>query len=385
MSLQYWAKSLIDTLLPGLRRGQAAAPPRGRGPVTHVLILDGTMSTLTPGAESNAGMAFRLLSELRGVQQSVFYEAGLQWQDWRHLGGVLMGQGINHQIQRAYGHLCSRYHPGDRVVLLGYSRGAYAIRSLAGLIDRVGLLRAEHATQRNVDLAWRHYHRSPNSSAARAYHAAFCHPDVPIAFVGVWDTVKALGLRLPWVWKLGAPAHAFHSHQLGASVQRGCHALALDETRVVMEPVLWRTDGDAADHVVQMWFRGSHGDVGGQLAGFLRARPLANIPLVWMLEEAEQAGLALPRDWRARFVCDPDAPSMGTWRGWGKLFWLRRPRVVGRDPSERVHNSVDRSARADQLSGLSAAPDERHAQGKGYDHNFARSTLSDPGRGQEGP
>jgi uncharacterized protein (DUF2235 family) len=330
--------------------------------VTHVLILDGTMSTLTPGAESNAGIAFRLLDDVRGAQQSVYYEAGLQWQDWRRAGGVVMGQGINHQIRRAYGYLCSRYRPGDQVILLGYSRGAYAARSLAGAIDSVGLLRDEHATQRNVDLAWRHYQRFPNSAAARAFHAAYCHAEVPIAFLGVWDTVKALGLRLPWLWRLWAPAYAFHSDHLGASVLRGCHALALDETRVVLEPVMWRTDAGEGDHVVQMWFRGSHGDIGGQLNGFLRARPLSNIPLVWMLEEAQQAGLTLPPDWQARFPCDATAPSMGTWRGWGKLFWLRRPRAVGFDPSEQVHDSAGRSSVALDL--MQARPDPAQAEGR---------------------
>ena len=350
MSLRHWARSLFQTLLPGRRQAQAVAPRRGRGPVTHVLILDGTMSTLTPGAESNAGIAFRLLSEVRGAQQSVFYEAGLQWQDWRSAGGAVMGRGINRQIRRAYGHLCSRYRPGDRVILLGYSRGAYAIRSLAGVIDTVGLLRADHATQRNVDLAWRHYQQSPHSAAARAFHTAYCHAKVPIAFLGVWDTVKALGLRLPWVWRLGDPAYAFHSHHLGQSILRSRHALALDETRVVLEPVMWRTDAGEGDHVVQMWFRGSHGDVGGQLNGFLRARPLSNIPLVWMLEEAAQAGMTLRPGWQARFPRDATAPSMGTWRGWGKLFWLRRPRVVGFDPSERVHDSAGQTPELAELT-----------------------------------
>lgn len=94
----------------------------------------------------------------------------------------------------------------------------------------------------------------------------------------------------------------------------------------------------------QVWFRGTHGDVGGQLAGFEGARPLANIPLVWMLGKAEGCGLALPEGWRARFPCDPDAPSAGSMSGWGKLFLLRRRRLVGQDPSESVHPTAERPA-----------------------------------------
>ena len=111
-----------------------------RGQVTHVIILDGTMSSLSPGCESNAGLSYKLLSGLGRAELSLYYEAGLQWQDWRTTPDVMMGRGINRQIRRAYGYLASRYKAGDRIFLLGYSRGAYAVRSLAGLIDTDGAI-----------------------------------------------------------------------------------------------------------------------------------------------------------------------------------------------------------------------------------------------------
>ena len=89
--------------------------------------------------------------------------------------------------------------------------------------------------------------------------------------------------------------------------------------------------------VEQVWYRGAHGDIGGQLSGFEAARPLSNIPLVWMLERAESCGLSLPPGWRVRFPRDAEAPSVGTWRNWGKTFLLRRARVVGADDSETLH------------------------------------------------
>ena len=101
-------------------------------------------------------------------------------------------------------------------------------------------------------------------------------------------------------------------------------------------PVLWQTNSHNRGRVQQMWFRGAHGDVGGQLGGFEAARPLANIPLVWMLGRAEACGLPLPMGWRARFPCDVNAPSVGTFRGWGKMFVRRRRRRVGQDPSEAI-------------------------------------------------
>lgn len=316
-----------------------SAETRRRGPLTHVIILDGTMSSLEPGYETNAGIAYRLCAEI-GAPLSLYYEAGVQWQSWRRSHDVLMGRGINRQIRRAYGYLASRYRPGDRVFLLGYSRGAYAVRSLAGALDMVGLLRAEHATVRNIRTAYRHYRTDPTSAHARAFSRAYCHDAVPIEMVGVWDTVKALGLRLPLVWKLAERRHAFHNHQLGPSIRNGFHALALDETRAVYAPVMWTCPPGWSGHVEQVWFRGTHGDVGGQLGGFEPARPLANIPLVWMLERAESCGLPLPPGWRARFFTDVDAPSVGTWRGWGKIFLIRGRRVALADPSERLHDSV---------------------------------------------
>jgi uncharacterized protein (DUF2235 family) len=314
-----------------------ARPERARR--IHVLILDGTMSSLEAGRETHAGQALRLLRSM-GNSVSVYYDDGVQWTGWTHAPNVLMGRGINRKIRRAYGYLASRYRPGDLIYLLGYSRGAYAVRSLAGVIDMVGLVRAEHANVRNIRQAYRHYECTPASDHARAFARQFCHQKVEIEMIGVWDTVKALGLRLPFLWKGSEQHHAFHNHALGPSVKHGFHALALHETRAVYDPVLWETPPGWQGHVEQVWFRGSHGDVGGQLNGFEPARPLANLSFIWMLGRAEACGLPLPAGWRDRFAVDVAAPSVGTWRGWGKIFLLRRRRTVGQDTSERLHESV---------------------------------------------
>jgi len=335
--LRQWGKSVFDWLRPWQR--SKPAQPRGRGSVTHVIILDGTMSSLLPGCESNAGLAYHVMARI-GAPVLVYYESGVQWEDWRSAADVMMGRGINRQIKRAYGYLSSRYRPGDRIFLMGYSRGAFAVRSLAGVIDQVGLLRAEFATERNVQMAYRHYRTSGSNAGSQAFRAAHCHKAVEIEMVGVWDTVKALGLRLPILWRWSEPAHQFHNHALGPSIKHGYHALALNETREAFAPEMWDCPENGSARVEQVWFVGSHGDVGGQLGGYDAARPLANIPLVWMLEKAEDCGLPLPMGWRAGFPTDPTAPSVGTWMSWGKLFWFRKRRVVGQDRSERLHESV---------------------------------------------
>lgn len=309
-----------------------------RRPVTHVVLIDGTFASLMEGRHSSIGHIYRLLRRRRGADLRIHYAAGQEWEAWRSARDLAMGSRLVDHITDAYGWLASAYRPGDEVFLMGYSRGAFAVRSLAGLIGRVGLVLPEQATERNVRQGWRLY-RQGTPDDVRVFHQTRCHAHVPIRMLGVFDTVMALGVRLPLLWMLTEPRFRFHDHQLGGNLIQGVQALALDETRAAFQPILWNSAGHAG-RVRQMWFRGCHADIGGQLAGDDRARPLANIPLRWMLEQAEGAGLPLPDNWSGDLVCDPGAPSVGSWRGWGKAFLARAPRVAGRDISEDLHPSV---------------------------------------------
>jgi uncharacterized protein (DUF2235 family) len=314
-----------------------------------VVLLDGTMSSLLRGRETNIGLTYRLLSELpRNANLTLYYEPGIQWRGLKRAHEVMAGIGINRQIRRAYLFLARNYQPGDRIVLMGYSRGAYAVRSLAGLIDRMGLLRAAQIDEETLDRVYRLYREAPGSREAAALKAARCHVRVSVDFLGAYDTVRALGIRWPILWRFLPQPHPYHSHELGPSTKVARHALALDETRDVFQPVLWEVDADVARSgaVEQMWFRGAHGDVGGQLEGFLKARPLSNIPLVWMLGEAEAAGLPLPPLWRTRYITDASAPAIGTRHRMGRFFIFRHRRKVGRDPSERIHPTARGAAAA---------------------------------------
>ena len=314
---------------------------RTKGSATHVIILDGTMSSLEPGRETNAGLTFKLLREAgRRANLTLHYEAGIQWRYWRNMWDVITGKGINLQIARAYGVLASRYRPGDRIILIGYSRGAYAVRSLAGAVDQIGLVRHDCATERAVRQAYRHYREGADSPSAKAFRQNYCHADVQIEAVAVWDTVKALGLRMPVIWRWSEGRHGFHNHALGDHIRNGFHALGMDETRVAYQPIMWATRPDDKSHVEQVWFKGNHADVGGQVWQHPPSRPLANIPLVWMLDRLEACGLPLPAGWQTRFPQDVNAPSIGSWRGWAKIILVRWKRKIRRDPSERIHESV---------------------------------------------
>lgn len=328
-----------------------------RGRVDHVVIIDGSMSSLKTGLETNAGLLYKLLCEVAPLARlSLRYEAGIQWRNWRSSRDIIEGRGINRQIRRVYGFVASRYRPGDRIFLFGYSRGAYAVRSLAGVIDRVGLLKSEHATVRNIRQVYRLYQGAVDAPSASNFKALYCHDNTEIEMIGVWDTVKSLGLRLPLIWRWTELPHRFHNTELGPHIRHGYHALARDETREAFAPILWTSSDDWDSTVEQMWFRGAHGDIGGQIDGYDAARPLANIPLVWMLDKAESCELPLPEGWRARFPCDPAAPSVGTIRGWGKLFLMRRKRVIGLDPSEALHPSALGADAAMPIQAAAAQP-----------------------------
>jgi hypothetical protein len=141
-------------------------------------------------------------------------------------------------------------------------------------------------------------------------------------------------------------ATGFHDHSLGRHIRHGYHALAIDEDRGAYAPILWQRSQHWEGRLEQAWFPGTHGDVGGDIRKVAEARPLANIPLNWILRRAERHGLILPDGWQTRFPEDPAAPHVSNRRGAARLFLLRRPRVTGSGDGEIIHLSIrDRMAK----------------------------------------
>ncbi|CAN5763573.1 DUF2235 domain-containing protein [soil metagenome] len=306
---------------------------------THVYVIDGTMSRLALGEETNAGLLYKLVEELGPRRdQTVGYHPGVQSEGLGKWIRIAAGVGINLAIIEGYATLASRYRPGDAIMLFGFSRGAYAVRSLAGFIANIGLVRQNEATERMIARAFRLY-ETPGS-AADDFRARHCHDHVPIAFLGVWDTVKALGLPYPLLSRLAPMASEFHDEGLAPEVENAFQALALDEDRAAYTPMPWRVAPDWEGRGEQMWFAGAHADVGGHVYDAPASRPLSNIPLRWMIEHAAACGLILPNGWQTRYPVDPLAPAKGNRRGHARLFWDRAPRVIGACSSEAVHASV---------------------------------------------
>lgn len=323
------------------RRRPVATGAPGRAPRNIAFVCDGTLSSSAPGERTNAGRLARLLREFgASTGQIARYDRGVQGRGWERWLNAATGRTIGLSIRAGYGFLASRYRPGDRIFLFGYSRGGYAVRSLAGMIGRVGLLRAEAATERRITEAYRLYESDAAPERLARFRELYCHPHTPIEMLGVWDTVRALGLPFPGFSWFSPMAVDFHDHALGHHIRHGYHALAADETRLSYAPIKWERSEDWQGRLEQTWFPGDHADVGGEVRHRPEARGLSNIALNWMLRRAAAHGLALPEGWETRFPEDPGAPSSAG-AGWlSRGFLIRAPRRTGGGDGESLHVSV---------------------------------------------
>lgn len=224
-------------------------------------------------------------------QYVIFYERGVGTGGFLDLyfGGAL-GSGLSRNIRRAYRFLSEKYVDGDEIFIFGFSRGSYTARSLAGYIAAVGLLYSRFCTEENESRAWYYYRQRPADRIASALGNMPARP-VRIQCLGVFDTVGALGVPLPFLWRENRDLFEFHDVGLSNAASLNLHALAIDEHRVSFEPTLWRQPsfGPTAGQVEQVWFAGAHSDVGGgyidqDLRQTRSIAALDDITLDWMLK-----------------------------------------------------------------------------------------------------
>ncbi|MEM1161474.1 MAG: DUF2235 domain-containing protein, partial [Pseudomonadota bacterium] len=176
--------------------------------------------------------------------------------------------------------------------------------------------------------------------ARHHFSANRCHVDVPIEMLGIWDTVKSLGLPYPVLNRLAPMATDFHDDQLAGHILHGYHALGIDEDRQSFRPMLWQRSPSWEGRLEQAWFPGAHADVGGDVRSNPSARALSNVSLGWMLRRAASHGLILPGNWLDRFPSDPAGPMIGCRTGIARLFMLRQTRQAGVADGETVHLSI---------------------------------------------
>lgn len=264
-----------------------------------VLCCDGTWNSPVRASVSNIEKIARSVHTgigPDGIQQMVFSVEGVGARGYRVdalLGGAF-GYGLSRNVVAGYRDLALNYEPDDEIYVFGFSRGAYTARSVAGMIATVGLLTADALAQRRAGnlLAEAEDLYRDHSPGRRARLAAFhehCYPQVPITFLGVFDTVGALGV--PGITRQRSK---FHDVRLSSTVQCARQALAIDERRLTFEPCLWDVpaDDDRPGGVKQVWFPGAHSDVGGGNA----SSGLSDVALLWMMGEAAAWGLTFSPD-----------------------------------------------------------------------------------------
>ena len=225
-----------------------------------------------------------------GARQVKWYDEGVgtQWYD-RYLGAAI-GTGLEFNIIQGYEFLAKAYEDGDEVYVIGFSRGAYTARSLVGMIRNCGLIEPKHLALRAA-VAYGIYRTRDDdvdSLTAKWFRSAFSR-QIKIKFVGVWDTVGALGIPVDVLKDVNMKLYEFHDTALSDIVENAYHAVAIDEHRQDYDVCLWSPETAAAQRIEQRWFLGAHCDVGG---GY-EDRRLSDLPLRWMQDKAIALGLGL--------------------------------------------------------------------------------------------
>ncbi len=250
------------------------------------------------------------LVDSRGIQQLMFYDKGVGTGHLDRLLGGAFGWGIKRKILDAYRFLIINYQPGDELFFFGFSRGAYTVRSTFGLIRNSGLLKPEFGHK--LADAYALYRRRDDASQPDAVESELfrrSYSNEPRAkFIGVWDTVGALGLPVGGLLQLINKRWSFHDMTLSSWVDNAFQALAIDERRKPFQPSLWDQSAKASGQVLeQVWFAGVHSNVGGSYP----RSGLSDITLLWMIAKAEACGLAVDRNCMAS-VNNPQPDPFGT-------------------------------------------------------------------------
>jgi len=250
------------------------------------------------------------------VPQLVYYHSGVGTMWGEILGGGAFGVGTNRNIQECYRFLVDHYEPGDALYFFGFSRGAYTVRSLAGLVRNSGIVK-DPARVHEAFALYRDREADPGSERALRFRREYAHPGPErpelgpedraallhcpdIEFLGVWDTVGSLGYPLPFFefWKRVLPRFGinwwFHDTMLSKTVLNAYHAMAIHERRSDFPVTRWTQALDAQQRPVrpqqvleQVWFPGVHCDVGGGYG----ASGLSDLALQWMIAKARACGL----------------------------------------------------------------------------------------------
>ncbi|MEX1207508.1 MAG: DUF2235 domain-containing protein [Acidimicrobiia bacterium] len=313
-----------------------------------VVFSDGTGNQLKAKGNTNV---LRLHAMTRETPEQVrFYDPGvgteaapqaLTWigRTWTRLLGLAFGYGIKRNVVEAYTFIMRHWEPGDRIFLFGFSRGAYTVRAVAGMLRVIGLLPPdqENLVPYALKLFWKPHGKDIEWDHVKAWNQQFCRADFnqwgyPVEFLGSWDTVKSVGwfrrrIQLPYT-------------RLLKSVRTTRHACGLDEWRGQYKSYRISEDEAAKPNrdMREVWFAGVHSDVGGT---FEPEHDLADITLGWIGSAARAAGLDVDDDALEPYLTLPGDHAHGEVHrmGW---FWVLTgiSRRTAEPPGATVHESV---------------------------------------------
>lgn len=280
-----------------------------------ILLSDGTGNSNIKDRGTNVFKLYEALdfNGLHGskIEQVAFYDDGVGTEEFKPLKilGGAFGWGLARNVRNLYKQLVHVYEPGDKLYLFGFSRGAFTVRTLAGLIANEGILNiAQYPTDKALDSAVLQLYEGYRARNTALLESLLYKPlmtlffkaygdKIPsvytdeetkkIEFIGVWDTVDAVGLpfdKATEAWDKIIFRFKFPDRKLHPNVKRACHALSIDDERQSFHPLLWKNDDK---RIEQVWFPGVHANVGG---GYPQ-QGLSLVALEWMMKRATSAGL----------------------------------------------------------------------------------------------
>ncbi len=272
-----------------------------------------------------------------GKSQVCFYDTGVGTGNFwdKYLGGGT-GQGLERNIMEAYRFLVNNYHKGDEIFMFGFSRGAYTVRSLTGLISLIGLLpkNNDYWFPEGFDL----YREKSDGdeSKIQKYRNKNNTIDISIKFLGVFDTVGSLGIPVGYLKEISRRKHKFHDVKVSSIVDNAYQALAIDEHRKAFKPAIWKST-KSNQFLEQVWFPGVHTNIGGGYDD----DGLANSALNWMVEKAEEHGLRFDHQYLKHFKPFPVDTLYESKKGIYR-FYKDYPRKIFtyKISNESLHKSV---------------------------------------------
>lgn len=332
------------------------------------LFLDGTWNTVNNN--TNVWRAKSLC--IKDGAQIAYYSQGVGTLFGERFMGGAFGWGLDKEVTDAYEWLVEHYRPGDRIYLFGFSRGAYTTRSLAGLISKLGLLKP--GSPLSIDQLYARYRILKETRSIRQLQSAADKGDttltneerwlitysqaIPLWFLGVWDTVGALGLPFGDIPVISRKQYRFLQTDLWINDDAAYHAMAVDEHRKAFSPTLftWSHLRDAPsatgafafptiENVEQRWFAGAHANVGGGYNDDL----LAQRPLQWLMTKATKRGLrfdgavTIDGDQYQAPIADSFAEmAYGAYKLFhGSIPYYRPIGTVASGPNDIAHNVVN--------------------------------------------